>query len=202
MGLRKDVIDIVTELGRITTVDEAMAIFKAKMDPDHLARIQQIKSPEVLVKIANAVKMCEPDSIYVNTGSEADQDFLKKLAIEKGEEAPLAMENHTIHYDLKQEQGRIIDRTYYIATEGEEISSLANKMDRDQAQSEIQEHMAGIMKGMRMLVGFFVRGPIGAPAADPALEVTSSAYVMHSAELLYRNAYAAFEREIERAENP
>lgn len=199
MELRKDVIDIVTELSKITTVDEAMEVFKAKMDANHLARIQQIKSPEVLVKIANAVKMCEPDSIYVNTGSEEDLDFIKKLALQKGEEAPLAMENHTIHYDLKDEQGRIIDRTFYIATEGEEISSLANKMDRDQALSEIQEHMGGIMKGMCMLVGCYVRGPIGAPASDPALEITSSTYVMHSAELLYRNAFSAFDREVERA---
>jgi phosphoenolpyruvate carboxykinase (GTP) len=199
MGLRKDVMDIVIELGKVAGVDEAMDVLKAKTDANHLARIQQIKSPEVLVKIANAVKMCEPDSIYVNTGSEEDLDFFRKLALEKGEESPLAMENHTIHYDLKDEQGRIIDRTFYISTEGEEISSLANKMDRDQALSEVREHMGGIMKGMRMLIGFFVRGPIGAPASDPALEVTSSAYVMHSAELLYRNAYTAFDREVERA---
>ena len=43
------------------------------------------------------------------------------------------MENHTIHYDLKEEQGRIIDRTYYIANPDEIVSSLANKTLRDEA---------------------------------------------------------------------
>ncbi len=199
MGLRKDVMDIVTEIGKVTTVDEAMAVFKGTMDADHFSRIQRINSPAVLVKIANAIRLCGPDEIFVNTGTEEDRSFFRELALKKGEEATLPMPNHTIHYDLKEEQGRIIDRTYYIGTEGEEISSLANKMDRDQALSEVQTHMQGIMKGMCMLIGFFVRGPIGAPAADPALEITSSAYVMHSAELLYRNAFSAFDKEVERA---
>jgi len=199
MGLRKDVMDIVTEIGKVKTVDGAMEVFKGKMDAGHLSRIQQIQSPAVLIKIANAVRLCEPDNVYINTGSEEDRAFFRQLALKKGEEAALPMENHTIHFDLKQEQGRIIDRTFYIATEGEEISSLAKKMDRDKALSEVQTYMAGIMKGMCMIVGFYVRGPIGAPAADPALEITSSAYVMHSAELLYRNAFSAFNREVERA---
>ena len=75
MGLRKDVMDIVTEIGKVKTVDEAMAVFKGKMDANHLSRIQQIKSPAVLIKIANAVRLCEPDDVYINTGSDEDRDF-------------------------------------------------------------------------------------------------------------------------------
>ncbi|RJQ52899.1 MAG: phosphoenolpyruvate carboxykinase (GTP) [Desulfobacteraceae bacterium] len=199
MGLRKDVIDIASEIGKISSVGEAMNVFKSKMDKTHLSRIRQINSPQVLIKIANAIELCAPDSAYVNTGSEEDLGFMRELALKKGEESKLAMPNHTIHFDLREEQGRIIDRTFYIETEGEEISSLAKKMDRNQALEEIRTHMGGIMKGMRMLIGFYARGPIGSPASDPALELTSSAYVMHSAELLYRNAYSAFDRELQRA---
>jgi phosphoenolpyruvate carboxykinase (GTP) len=39
---------------------------------------------------------------------------------------------------------------------------------------------------------------VGAPASNPAIEITSSAYVSHSAEILYRNTYADFEREAEK----
>jgi phosphoenolpyruvate carboxykinase (GTP) len=43
-----------------------------------------------------------------------------------------------------------------------------------------------------------MRGPIGAWVSNPALEISSSAYVFHSAELLYRNAYTHFNQEVER----
>ncbi|MCX5883456.1 MAG: phosphoenolpyruvate carboxykinase, partial [Deltaproteobacteria bacterium] len=108
------------------------------------------------------------------------------------------MENHTLHFDLKEEQGRILDRTFYIANEGDLVSSLANKMLRQDALRDIREKMVGIMAGKVMLVGFYIRGPVGSPVSNPALEITSSAYVTHSAELLYRNIYARFDGEVER----
>ncbi|MBW1886834.1 MAG: phosphoenolpyruvate carboxykinase (GTP) [Deltaproteobacteria bacterium] len=198
MLIKKKGIDIVLEIGGIKTDKEVMAFFEDRLDKEHLSKIKQIKNPEVLLKIANAIAMCEPDTVFINTGSEEDRQSIRELVLEKGEEANLPMEGHTIHYDLKDEQGRIIDRTYYIANEGEQISSLANRMDRADALEEIREKMKGIMHGMKMIVGFYIRGPVGAPVSNPALEITSSLYVSHSAEILYRNAYPHFDAEVER----
>jgi phosphoenolpyruvate carboxykinase (GTP) len=191
-------VDIVQELGGITNVEQAKALFEKRLDQEHLDRIRRLSHPEVLIKIANAISMCNPDRVYINTGSEEDCQFIKKLALNKGEEAVLAMEGHTIHYDLKEEQGRIIDRTYYIANPEEKISSLANKILRDDALVDIRQKMFGIMSGATMVVGLYIRGPVGAAASNPALEITSSAYVSHSAEILYRNAFGDFEKEVER----
>ena len=58
--------------------------------------------------------------------------------------------------------------------------------------------MKGIMKGKTMMVGFYARGPVGAQASTPAIEISSSTYVLHSAELLYRNCYDEFDGEAER----
>ncbi len=189
--------DILVELGGIRTGVAAADVFKRTMASEHLARMEKVGNPDVRLKIANAIVICQPDSVYVNTGSRSDRQFIRELSIQKGEEQPLAMENHTIHFDLKQEQGRIVDRTYYIADEWEHISSLAKRMNREKALEEVRENMGGIMKGKIMIVGFYMRGPVGAQAANPALEVTSSTYVAHSAEILYRNAYASFDREVE-----
>lgn len=191
-------IDIVKELGGVPTVDAAQALFAERLDSDHLSRIRQLRHPQVLIKIANAIAMCDPGRVYINTGSEADRRFIRRLALNKGEEAVLAMDGHTIHYDLKEEQGRIIDRTFYIANADEKISSLANKILRDDALTVVRDKMAGIMSGATMVVGFYIRGPVGAAASNPALEITSSAYVCHSAEILYRNAFADFEKEVDR----
>ncbi|MGD9209848.1 MAG: phosphoenolpyruvate carboxykinase (GTP) [Desulfobacteraceae bacterium] len=195
---RNQGIDIVTTLGGITTAEEAKQFFEQKLEPSQLDRIIKFENPTILTKIANAIALCEPDSVFINTGSDADRQYIRDLALSKQEEKQLPMEGHTIHYDLKEEQGRIVDRTYYIANEGEDISSLANKMIRNEALEVVRDKMTGIMKGKTMMVGFYMRGPVGAPVSNPALEITSSAYVSHSAEILYRNAYSNFEREVER----
>jgi phosphoenolpyruvate carboxykinase (GTP) len=59
--------------------------------------------------------------------------------------------------------------------------------------------MSGIMKGKTMFVGFFNRGPIGAQAAIPGLMISSSAYVLHSGNILYRNVFESFDAEAARA---
>jgi phosphoenolpyruvate carboxykinase (GTP) len=190
--------DLMNELGQIDTLEQAKAIFEQNMDEEHLSRILNIKNPQVLIRIANSIVLCNPRSIFVNTGSPEDLKFINNLSIEKGEESPLAMEGHTIHFDLAKEQGRIVDRTYYIANPEDLVSSLANRMDRPTALEQVKSNMKDIMKDMTMIIGFYMRGPVGSPVSNPALEITSSTYVSHSAELLYRNTYAAFDGEVEK----
>ncbi|MEE8399107.1 MAG: phosphoenolpyruvate carboxykinase domain-containing protein, partial [Desulfobacterales bacterium] len=193
----KDCIDIVTELGGITTREAAWQLLEERMDGTNIDKLRKIQNPDIINKIANAVSICEPASIFVDTGSEVDRQFIRNLSIEKGEESSLPMDGHTIHFDLKDEQGRIVDRTFYIYNEGEEVSSLALKKERAEALSDIRAKMTGIMKGMVMMVGFYSRGPVGAPASNPAVEISSSTYVFHSADILYRNVYTHIDQEVE-----
>jgi phosphoenolpyruvate carboxykinase (GTP) len=188
--------DLIQELEGIHGDGDIRALFRSVMDDTHFGRIERMENREVRRKIASAIVICRPSSVYVNTGSPEDKAFICSLALEKGEERALAMPGHTLHFDLREEQGRIVDRTFYIADPWEYISSLAKRMDRDRAYGEIQANMGGIMEGRCMIVGFYNRGPVGAPAANPAMEITSSAYVAHSAEILYRNTFHDFEREV------
>ncbi len=190
--------DIAQAIGGISTPEAATDLFRKTLNVEQFERIQRIRIPAVRIKIANAIALCRPDRVFVHTGTEADREYIRGLAIETGEERPLAIQGHTAHFDLKEEQGRIIDRTYYIVNPDEPVSSLANKILRDDALRDVREKMSGIMKGFTMLVGFFSRGPIGAPVANPALEITSSCYVMHSADILFRNVFECFDDEVER----
>ncbi|MEJ2732494.1 MAG: phosphoenolpyruvate carboxykinase (GTP) [Anaerolineae bacterium] len=192
-------IDILTEVGGIRTLDEANALFAARCETEDIAKLGRIASKEALLKIANAISMTDPDTIFVNTGSEADLQRVRIMAMAKGEECPVATKDHTLHFDLAEEQARIIDRTYYIVNRDEETSVLAKSIPRDEGAEYVGSYMRGIAKGMTLLVGFFSRGPIGAPAAIPALEITTSTYVMHSANMLYRNVYDQFDGEVQRA---
>ena len=190
--------DIAETIGGVNSKEQALAVFKTVMDEEHYERILRVSNPAVWIRIANAVRVCGPDSVYINTGSGQDRTFIRNLAVEQGEETPLAIDGHTVHFDLEEEQGRIVDRTFYVTDPGENISSLANRKDRKDALAETESNMTGIMQGMTMIVGFYMRGPEGAPVSNPAMELTSSAYVAHSAELLYRNVYAGFAAEVER----
>ncbi|MHC4549719.1 MAG: phosphoenolpyruvate carboxykinase (GTP) [Planctomycetota bacterium] len=189
-------VDILTEIGGIQSIDEANKLFQEKLDQDNLRKLDKIRNEEAKLKIANAIAMCQPDTVFITTGSPADMQRIRQLSLEKKEEAPLAMKDHTIHFDLPEEQGRIVDRTFYIVNEGEDVSVLAKKMLRDEAHAYIKEHMTGIMKGKTMFVGFFCRGPAGAKAALPALEISSSTYVMHSGDMLYRHVYDRFDEQV------
>lgn len=192
-------IDILTEVGGIRTLDEANALFAAKCEPEDVTKLGRIANKEALLKIANAISMTDPDTIFVNTGSETDLQRVRIMALAKGEECPVATRDHTLHFDLAEEQARIIDRTYYIVNPDEETCVLARSIPRDEGREYVESYMRGIAKGMTLLVGFFSRGPIGAPAAIPALEITTSTYVMHSANMLYRNVFDQFDSEVQRS---
>lgn len=192
-------VDILSKIGGINTLEEAEALFKARCDRDTIRKLSTISNEEALLKIANAISMTDPDTVFVNTGSDADRRRVRIMSLAKTEERPVAMRDHTVHFDLPQEQARIIDRTYYIVNKGEETSVLAQSLLRDEALEYLKVHMTGIGQGKTLLIGFFSRGPIGAKAAIPALEITTSTYVMHSADILYRHVYRHFDEEVERA---
>jgi phosphoenolpyruvate carboxykinase (GTP) len=197
LELKKGV-DILSAVGGIKSIDEARKVFGSNLDADNLAKINKIKNEEALLKIANAISMCEPDNVFIITDSKADAEYVKKRSIETGEEKPLAIKNHTIHYDLPEDQGRLVKQTFYIINEDEDISSLAKKELRSDSHAYIKENMKGIMKGLTMYIAFLNRGPVGAQASIPALMITSSTYVQTSGHLLYRNVYKSFDSEAER----
>ena len=191
--------DILAEVGGIRTVSEALKLLEGRLDAAQLAKIRSIRTGEAVLRIANAVSMCEPNEVFIVTGSEADTAACRKRSLDGGEECPLAMKDHTLHFDLPEDQGRMVDQTYYIANEDEEVSTLAKKMLRAEALAYIRQHMRGIMKGKTLYAGFYSRGPIGAQASIPALMISSSAYVMHSATILYRNVFERFDAEVSRS---
>jgi len=192
-------VDILTQIGGIHTLDEAKTLFRDRCDADTAEKLGRIKNEDALLRIANAISMTDPAQVFVNTGSEEDRRRVRILSMAKGEERPVAMKDHTVHYDLPNEQARIIDRTYYIVNGGEKTSVLAQAILREEALDYLGEYMSGIGDGKTLLIGFFSRGPIGAAAAIPALEITTSTYVMHSADILYRHVYHQFDEETERA---
>ena len=197
LELKKGV-DILAETGGVKTIAQAKEVIQNKLDADNLKKLEPIKNADALIKIANAIELCQPDDVFIDTGSEADIQRIREYSLRKGEEKELAKDGHTIHFDLPQDQARLVKQTFYIVNEGEKLSALAKSVLRAEALEYVRDNMRGIMKGMTMMIGFFSRGPVGADASIPAIEISSSGYVFHSASLLYRNIYDSFDAEVAR----
>jgi phosphoenolpyruvate carboxykinase (GTP) len=191
--------DILAAVGGISTISEAKKLINETLDTANRNKIALIDNEEALLKVANAIAMCKPEQVFIDTGSEEDIQWIRDHALQTGEEKKLAKPRHTIHFDLPQDQARLVNQTYYIINEGEKMSSLAKSVLRNDALDYVKKFMIGVMQSKVMMVGFFSRGPVGAEAAIPAIEISSSAYVFHSAEILYRNCFADFDAEVERA---
>lgn len=197
LELKKGV-DILTDVGGIKTIADARALLARSLDDANQAKLAPITNEDALIKIAAAISMCQPSRVFINTGGDEDRAWIRAHSLEKGEEKPLKKDGHTIHFDLPMEQARLVNQTYYIVNDDERISALAKKIARAEAHEYVASEMTGIMKGKVMIVGFYVRGPVGAFATTPAIEMSSSTYVHHSADMLYRNCYDQFDAEAER----
>ncbi len=192
-------VDILSGIGAIKSIDEARKLFEEKCDDENLSKINTIKNEKALLKIANAIAMLQPDKVWINSGSDTDIQAARDGALKQGEEFTLKLKGHTCHYDLPEDQARLVKQTFYIVNEDEDISVLAKKLIRSEAYDYIKDTLGGIMKGKTMLVSLWNRGPVGAKAAVPAIMITDSYYVVHSGNILYPSVFKDFDLEVERA---
>ncbi|HUX11453.1 MAG TPA: phosphoenolpyruvate carboxykinase domain-containing protein [Spirochaetia bacterium] len=190
--------DILQQVGGIGSLDAAKKLFARMLSGNIAQRLLSLANEEAICRIANAISLCEPAEVFVHSGSLDDMQYVREMAIRGGEEFPLSLPGHTCHFDLPEDQGRMIDRTFYIADDSEEVSRLAKSLPRTEALAFVEAEMRGIMRGRTMIVGAYTRGPSGAQAAVPALEISDSFYVIHSADILYANIFSQFAAECAR----
>lgn len=116
-------VDILTDIGGVKGEAEVDRVLREAMDDTEFAKIEKIKNPLARLKIANTIALGQPDKVIVNTGNDQDKQRIRELCLTQGEERALAIPGHTLHYDLAEEQARIVDRTFYIANPEDTVSS-------------------------------------------------------------------------------
>jgi phosphoenolpyruvate carboxykinase (GTP) len=62
-------VDILTDVGGVTTMEEARTVIEQKLDAVNQQKLAPITNEDALIKIAAAINMCEPDDVFINTGS-------------------------------------------------------------------------------------------------------------------------------------
>lgn len=164
------------------------------LDEKNLAKLQDLNNSHVAEIIEKYADLCRPKKVTVLTDSEEDLDYIRQLSIKNKEEAKLAIQGHTIHFDGYYDQGRDSKNTKVLLPKGKSMSKSINTVERDEGLKEMFNLLEGIMEGREMLVCFFCLGPKSSKFSIPALQLTDSAYVAHSESILYRPGYEEFKK--------
>ncbi|MEF8879165.1 MAG: phosphoenolpyruvate carboxykinase (GTP) [Candidatus Thermoplasmatota archaeon] len=179
--------------------EKAEKILKSRLSEEDFEKLDKIKNEDVHNFIAYYVDHCAPSKITVYDDSEEDLQKTREAAIGNHEEAKLATDNHTIHFDGYNDQARDKKRTKFLLPPGEDLGPELNTIKRKEGLDEIHDIMNGIMNGHELHIKFFCLGPTESPFSIPCVQLTDSAYVAHSEDLLYRQGYKEFLRQGEDA---
>ncbi len=169
-------------------------ILTAKLDPESLRKLEALKNERLHAFVADAVELCQPDSVKVCDDSPEDTAYIRSQAIQGGEERKLAVEGHTVHFDGYHDQGRDKKATKYLVPEDIELGANLNQIERQKGLAEIRTFLKGSMAGRQAYLRFFCLGPTDSPFSISCVQITDSAYVAHSEDLLYRAGYEQFKR--------
>jgi phosphoenolpyruvate carboxykinase (GTP) len=162
------------------------------MDKNSKERLRALKNPHVERIIDQYIKICRPNKVTVLDDSQESRDYARSLALKNSEEFTLHTEGHTYHFDSPLDQGRDLLNTRVMVNKDHKLSKAIETIDREAALKEILQLLDGIMGGREMLVQFYCLGPNDSGFSIPALQLTDSAYVVHSEDILYRPGYKDF----------
>ncbi len=176
-------------------MDNAQEILKKKLSPENLDKLLSLNNDEVNEFVAYAIELCEPDTVWVGNDFDEDAAYCRQLAIDNNEEIPLEIDGHTVHFDGYYDQARKKDVTKYLVPSDVVLDKKLNQVERAAGLGEIEGLQKGAYKGRRMLVCFFCLGPTNSLFSIPCLQITDSAYVVHSEGMLYRRGYEEFKRQ-------
>jgi len=171
-----------------------MSILESFLTDANLRKLLTIPNQNVHKFIADAIELCNPMKVFVCDDSRMDVEYIRRTAIARGEETPLAIPTHTVHFDGLHDQARDKEQTVYLVPKGESLGEHLLQMDREEGLDLARKRLKGSMENKKMVVRFFCLGPRDSEFSIPCVQITDSFYVAHSEDLLYRRGYDYFRR--------
>jgi len=180
--------------------EKYVQLLQEKLTSIHYQRLIGISNTALHRFVADSIKLCNPDSVFVCTDAEEDLEYVRRQTVESGEEIPLSIPGHTCHFDGMNDQGRDRKMTKYLVPKGDSLSKALNQVEREEGLAEVRGLLNGAMDGRTMIVRFMTLGPANSVFSIPCVECTDSWYVCHALNLLYRLGYEEFVRLGEKAQ--
>ncbi len=168
-------------------------LLKGKMSEESFQKLAILENEKVMDFIGKFAEHCNPATIYVCDDSAEDEQYIRDMSIEKGEEFKLAKNGQTIHWDGYGDQARDkVNTKYMVYKENLEKMASLNSVEYNEGLEEIMGFAKNNMAGKDAVVKFFCEGPAFSEFTIPCVQFTDSWYVAHSEAILYRSAYEHF----------
>ncbi len=171
-----------------------MKDLRNKFVKNSFEKLMRIKNHYLHSFVEKYVKLCNPAKIFVNSGSPEDLKYIREAAIKYGEEMKLKIRGHTVHFDGYYDQARDKENTKILLPEENNCSRHINWIEREKGLKEIHKILKDIMKGKELFICFYTLGPENSEFTIPCVQLTDSAYVAHSENILFRQGYKEFLR--------
>jgi len=133
--------------------------------------------------------LCQPDSVYLCDGSEAEKNRLTKECLDSGELEELDQKKWPGCY-LSRSHINDVARTEqctFICTNTQEDAGVTNNwMAPKDAYKKLSEIFRGSMKGRTMYIIPYTMGPAGSPFRKIGIQLTDSRYVTLNMRIMTR----------------
>ena len=182
------------EVQRDVILNDTISILESALTDANFRKLLAIPNRRVHKFVADAIQLCKPMKVFICNDSKMDTEYIRRTAIARGEETPLANPHHTVHFDGYFDQARDKERTVYLVPKGESLGEQLTQYDREDGLKTVRKRLDGSMDNKKMVVRFFSLGPLDSEFSIPVLQITDSFYVAHSEDLLYRRGYDYFRR--------
>lgn len=168
-------------------------LLRSKMSEESFNKLAALENEKLSDFVGKYIEICNPDSVYMCDDSDEDAEYVRQKALEEGEEAKLAKDGQTIHYDGYRDQARDKANTkFLVKKEDMERMGNLNCVDYEDGYTEILDIARDIMKGKEAIVKLFTECPPKGPFTIACAQITDSCYVSHSEDILYRRGYDHF----------
>jgi phosphoenolpyruvate carboxykinase (GTP) len=174
--------------------NNTLVILKNRLNQKDYQKIMRLGNPSINAFIATSIEISNPKNIFVATDSLEDIQYTRETAVRNHEEKALTMKGHTIHFDGYHDQARDKINTKFLLARNTNLGPELNTMDRNEGLKEMHQIMTNIMADHELFIKFYCLGPTNSPFSIPCVQLTDSAYVAHSEDLLYRQGYQEFLR--------
>ena len=145
--------------------------------------------------VERMAQICQPEQVFWCDGSVPENEFITRLAAERGVLIPLDQEKWPGCYYHRSEindVARVEQCTYICTPSADEAGPTNNWAAPADMYSKLYGLAQGAMRGRRMYVVPYLMGPPGSSLAKVGIELTDSIYVVLSMRIMTRMGEIAY----------